>query len=646
MNPASTLPSLLAHRWIRRLVWTIAAILLTWLLAWSIVPPILKHQLVNRAGAELGRSLSVGMIEFKPWTLELTVHDLSIATQDGQSAQLPVKRIHVDAELESVLRLAPVVQALEVDAPVLRLRRSAEGRYDIDDILARLAGGPSTSEVPSTNEEPLRFALFNLTVRGGSVEVDDRPADRRHVMRELNLSLPFLSNLPSRRDMTAQLIVRGQMQLSGVDLTDGAGDPLLTLAKVSVGIDELRPLEKLVRIGTVALQSPRLQARRDAVGRLNLALASAGGAAGTPPAASSSVQPADDAWTASMAHLELRDGAVDWRDAAITPQAQLQVRALALDIDDLVWPMARSTSFKGSLAVQSPPAGGALAAAGPSPAAGGSATARLAFDGSGTDRQATGRLTVSDTPLGLAAPYMAQFLVPEVRGQLDADIELRWSDPALQLSIATLTLDRLALVYGGAGKQTDMPQVSRIAVSSANVDLDRRTLAVDRLEVTQPQLLVARGSDGRWMFESWLKTAATVSAVAVPAAGVAAPAPWTGQLAHVQVRDGAVRLDDRAQAKPVQLLQQLFARSEIAKPRDLSGKPVELATADMEALLLANIPADEQAMRDLALRRGVAVKDYLASRQLPVERLFLGATRLPNADATWSPRAELNLGTN
>jgi hypothetical protein len=73
---------------------------------------------------------------------------------------------------------------------------------------------------------------------------------------------------------------------------------------------------------------------------------------------------------------------------------------------------------------------------------------------------------------------------------------------------------------------------------------------------------------------------------------------------------------------------------------------VELATADMEALLLANIPADEQAMRDLALRRGVAVEDYLASRQLPVERLFLGATRLPDADATWSPRAELNLGTN
>ena len=93
-------------------------------------------------------------------------------------------------------------------------------------------------------------------------------------------------------------------------------------------------------------------------------------------------------------------------------------------------------------------------------------------------------------------------------------------------------------------------------------------------------------------------------------------------------------------------LRQLFARSEITRPRDLAGKPRELSTADMEALLLANMTVDEEAMRDLALRRGVAVKDYLASRQLPLERLFLGATRLPDADAAWSPRAELKLDTN
>ncbi|MCB2002670.1 MAG: DUF748 domain-containing protein, partial [Rhodoferax sp.] len=194
--------SLFAHRWVRRLAWTVLAVLSTWLLAWSIVPPVLEHQLVHRASAELGRSLRVGRIEFKPWTLELTVHDLSMAERDGSAAQLAVKRIHVDAELESLWRLAPVVQSLEVDGPVLQLRRAADGRYDIDDILHRFAGKPSNDAASAAADEPVRFAVFNVMVRDGSFDVDDRAAGRSHSLRGLNLDLPFLSNLPSRRDVT------------------------------------------------------------------------------------------------------------------------------------------------------------------------------------------------------------------------------------------------------------------------------------------------------------------------------------------------------------------------------------------------------------------------------------------------------------
>lgn len=60
-------------------------------------------------------------------------------------------------------------------------------------------------------------------------------------------------------------------------------------------------------------------------------------------------------------------------------------------------------------------------------------------------------------------------------------------------------------------------------------------------------------------------------------------------------------------------------------------------------LLLADIAVTEDAMRELALRRSVAVKDYLASRNLAPARLFLGAAKTAPPDAKWTPRAELNL---
>ena len=93
-------------------------------------------------------------------------------------------------------------------------------------------------------------------------------------------------------------------------------------------------------------------------------------------------------------------------------------------------------------------------------------------------------------------------------------------------------------------------------------------------------------------------------------------------------------------------LRQVYLRSEITKPRDLDGKAKVLPPEEMEALLLANIPVDDEAMRALALQRGVAVKDYLIGLKLPAERLFLGAAKAVVPDAKWSPHAELKLGTN
>lgn len=110
-----------------------------------------------------------------------------------------------------------------------------------------------------------------------------------------------------------------------------------------------------------------------------------------------------------------------------------------------------------------------------------------------------------------------------------------------------------------------------------------------------------------------------------------------------------------------ELLKRLYRRADIpGKPRNAIGFLRDLPVAEMESLLMARIDVDEDAMRRLAVQRGVAVKDYLAGKSLPAERLFLGAARTGAAAAStdaasapagvasaagraWSPGAELNL---
>jgi hypothetical protein len=69
----------------------------------------------------------------------------------------------------------------------------------------------------------------------------------------------------------------------------------------------------------------------------------------------------------------------------------------------------------------------------------------------------------------------------------------------------------------------------------------------------------------------------------------------------------------------------------------------DLPPAEMEALLLAATPVTPDDLRELAVARAVAVKDYLASRELPENRMFLGAPQLVQQGAGWVPQAELRL---
>ncbi len=186
---------------LRWLFWAVGAVLVVWGLSWAALPGILKSQIEARGSEALGRKLTLGAIDFRPWTLELTLSDLRIASADGASSQLEIARIYVDAEIQSLLRLGPVLDAVIVDAPQMHLTHLGKGRFDIDDIVQRLA--PKPDAPPSA---PLRFALYNLVLQGGSIDFVDLSAgrERKQEVRKLDIAVPFLSNLDSQREVTVQ----------------------------------------------------------------------------------------------------------------------------------------------------------------------------------------------------------------------------------------------------------------------------------------------------------------------------------------------------------------------------------------------------------------------------------------------------------
>lgn len=206
----------------RRVLWGLAALLGLWLLLWLAVPPLAKWQAQERLSEALGRNVTIGEIDFRPWSLQAEVRDVAVAAAPSAAAsgpQLRIARVYVDASSASILRRAPVLAALEIDGLQARLARTADGQYDIDDILDRFASTPESPEPPE-DDAPARFALHNVQLRDAQLVFDDRPARQVHTIDGLALTLPFVSNLPSQVDVT--VTPRLAFRLNGTAFDSGA----------------------------------------------------------------------------------------------------------------------------------------------------------------------------------------------------------------------------------------------------------------------------------------------------------------------------------------------------------------------------------------------------------------------------------------
>ncbi|WP_422823610.1 DUF748 domain-containing protein [Variovorax rhizosphaerae] len=631
------------NKWVRRVIVAVLTVLLIWLVAWLVVPPLLKSQLQNIASAKLGRQVTVGKIDFKPWTMELALNDLHIATADGKGDQLAIKRIYVDAEMESIVRLAPVVDAVTIDQPTVALKHLGDGHYDIDDIIAKLATPPD--KPPG---EPPRFAIYNIAVNGGSVDFDDQAVQRKHTLRDLVLNVPFISNLASLREAkvepklaftfngskfdsaaattpfaesrktdaqiqfkgldlvpylgyvpagmpvqlkagsldadvkidferatTAGLKISGTVATHGIRVADGEGRELLAFDSLTIGLTDIRPLERVVHLGEIALVAPNLAVARDAAGKLNLLPKNPATGAPEKPApkpdaddaAAVPKAPAATPWKIEVDKFALSDGNIGWHDETVKPAAGVEMTGLGVHATGIQWPMEKPASFSGGLAI-----GGA----------------GLKFEGQGTDKAATVKAQVEALPLSLAAPYLAQSLEPTLDGKLGGEVEIAWTQPELKFKANKVSIDGLALSQG----KTALASVGRFELTDAVADMTQHTLAIGTFSANQPKVRVERDKEKRWMFERWLKTPSGNGQPAGEAAKVAAPKPtdagsakanpntrpWGLTIGNLLIDGGAVSYADDAASTPVAVeITALKVSAQKLAPNTATSSPLEVS---------------------------------------------------------------------
>ncbi len=174
-------------RRVRRLLYGLAvAVVLFALLGFFAVPPILKGYLVRTLSEKLHRPVTVRTVRFNPFTLTATLAGCDIKDRDGVSPFLSFDSLTLGASLRSIPDRGAVLDELVLKGLRLAIVRHRDGSYNFSDLLK-----------PRTSSRPLRYSLNNIRVLGAAITFDDRPKGARHEVTDLDLGIPFLSDLPS-----------------------------------------------------------------------------------------------------------------------------------------------------------------------------------------------------------------------------------------------------------------------------------------------------------------------------------------------------------------------------------------------------------------------------------------------------------------
>lgn len=172
-------------------LWSLGVLAALLLFGFLGAPPILKSVLVNQLTEKLGRQVSVGEIKVNPLILAVEINEFLMREKGSSERFVAFDKLRVDLEFESLYRRAPVLREVYLAGAYVNAVRLDGQRYNFTDILEAFA-----KEEPE-DKEPARFAVNNIQIVNASADFDDRPRDTRHQIRDLRLSIPFVSNLPS-----------------------------------------------------------------------------------------------------------------------------------------------------------------------------------------------------------------------------------------------------------------------------------------------------------------------------------------------------------------------------------------------------------------------------------------------------------------
>jgi uncharacterized protein involved in outer membrane biogenesis len=183
----------LKPRWKKILYGLIIFFAVFTLVGFFVLPPILKSILIKQLSQSLHREVTIKQIKVNPYALSATARGFVVKDRERSETFVSCEEIFLNLQSLSALRLALIVKEIRLTKPFMKLVRHPDMSYNFSDLIEKKETKPPEKE----KSKPLRFSFNNIKIEDGSIDLLDEPVKIKHTVRELNIGIPFISNIPA-----------------------------------------------------------------------------------------------------------------------------------------------------------------------------------------------------------------------------------------------------------------------------------------------------------------------------------------------------------------------------------------------------------------------------------------------------------------
>lgn len=195
----------------KKLLAVAAGLVVLWAgVGFLLLPPLLRPVVERKLAEALHRPATLRRLALNPFALSATLEGLDVKGRDGRPF-LSFERLYLNLEASSLFRGGPVVREVRLEKPAVSLARHEDGTYSVSDLLEAEPAAGAEGPGAAREEEPARFSVNNIRVEGGRVDFDDRPKGKLHAVRDVAIGIPFLSNIPSKVEITTQPVFEAKV---------------------------------------------------------------------------------------------------------------------------------------------------------------------------------------------------------------------------------------------------------------------------------------------------------------------------------------------------------------------------------------------------------------------------------------------------